>query len=174
MLSPLMDGIVPATRRLSATQANNLTGHGPLRPARDTKQVAGSVGGRADLGGLERARRAPQVVRARDAPVPVWRAPHGPSEDVFGRRPYRALPPPQGHARAAPDGLRRLRTARREPRDEDGPAPARLHRGVDSAVPRAVPLVGHLDRLEPRVRHAPARVLPLDAVDLPAPVRARP
>ena len=34
--------------------------------------------------------------------------------------------------------------------------------------------VGHLDRLDARVRHAPARVLPLDPVDLPAPVRARP
>src|SRR5436853_6408448 len=99
MLSPLMDGIVPATHRISASRANNLTGHGPLRPARNTKQVARVVAAGADLGGLERARRAPQVLRARDAAVPVGRAPHGPPEDLFGRRRDRSLPPPQGHAR---------------------------------------------------------------------------
>ena len=55
-----------------------------------------------------------------------------------------------------------------------GPAPARVHRGVDRRVPAPVPRVGDLDRLDARVRHARARVLPLDPVDLPAPVRARP
>ncbi len=36
-----------------------------------------------------------------------------------------------------------------------------------------VALLGHLDRLDPRDRDPRARVLPLDPVDLPAPVRAR-
>ena len=36
-----------------------------------------------------------------------------------------------------------------------------------------VPVVGHLDRLVARVRHARAELLPLDPVDLPAPVRER-
>ena len=43
-----------------------------------------------------------------------------------------------------------------------------------AAVPAPVPRVGDLDRLVARVRHARAALLPLDAVDLPAPVRARP
>ena len=38
----------------------------------------------------------------------------------------------------------------------------------------AVPGVGHIDRLDARVRHPRAALLPLDAVDLPAAVRARP
>ena len=78
-----------------------------------------------------------------------------------------------GPARAAPDGLRRVRAAGREPRDQDRRAPARVHRGVDRRVPAPVPRVGDLDRLVARVRHARAALLPLDAVDLPAPVRAR-
>ncbi|CAA9471220.1 MAG: Leucyl-tRNA synthetase, partial [uncultured Solirubrobacteraceae bacterium] len=40
--------------------------------------------------------------------------------------------------------------------------------------PAAVPRVGRLRRLVPRVRHARAALLPLDAVDLPAAVQARP
>ena len=47
-----------------------------------------------------------------------------------GRR-GRALPPPHGPPRAAPDGLRRVRPAGREPRDQDRRAPARLDREVD-------------------------------------------
>ena len=39
---------------------------------------------------------------------------------------------------------------------------------------RAVPLVGDLDRLVARARHARAALLPLDAVDLPAAVQRRP
>ena len=45
---------------------------------------------------------------------------------------------------------------------------------VDRRVPAPVPRVGHLDRLDARVRHARAALLPLDAVDLPAALRARP
>ena len=71
----------------------------------------------------------PALVRARDAPVPVGRAPHGAPEELLGRRRGRALPPPQRHAGAAPDGLRRVRPARREQRDQDRRAPARGHRG---------------------------------------------
>ena len=45
---------------------------------------------------------------------------------------------------------------------------------VDRRLPGGVSPLGHLDRLEPRARHARALVLPLDAVDLPEAVRARP
>ena len=62
----------------------------------------------------------------------------------------------------------------REPRDQDRRAPARLDREVDRGVPAADAVVGHLDRLVARVRHPRAALLPLDPVDLPAAVRARP
>ena len=135
--------------------------------------MAARLGRRAHLGGVERARRAPQGLRARDASVPLGRASHRAPEDLLGRRRGRALSPPQRLPRAAPDGLRRLRPARREPRDQDRPAPARVHRGVDRGVPAPVPPLGRLDRLDARVRHPRAAHLPLDPVDLPAPVRAR-
>ena len=54
-----------------------------------------------------------------------------------------------------------------------GQHPRESTEAVDPRVPAPVPRVGHLDRLDARVRHARARVLPLDPVDLPAPVRAR-
>ena len=40
-----------------------------------------------------------------------------------------------GHARAASDGLRRLRPAGREPRDQHRPAPARVHQRVHRLLP---------------------------------------
>ena len=136
--------------------------------------MAGDLGSRAHLGGRQRRRSAAQVLRARDAALPQRRAAHGPPEELLGRRRGRALPPPHRPPGAAPDGLRRLRPARREPRDQDRPAPARLDRRVDRRLPAPVPPVGHLDRLDARVRHPRAALLPLDAVDLPAPLRARP
>ena len=136
--------------------------------------MAEGLGRRGHLGGLERVRgRAREVLRARDAALPVGRAAHRPPEELLGGRRRRPLPPPHRPPRAAPDGLRRVRPERREPRDQDRPAPARVHRGVDRRVPPPVPGLGDLDRLDARVRHPRAALLPLDAVDLPAAVRAR-
>ena len=115
-----------------------------------------------------------EVLRARDAALPLGRAAHGPPEELRDRRRGRPFPAPLRPARAAPDGLRRLRPAGREPRDQDGRTPARLDRGVDRGVPAPVSRVGHLDRLVARVRHARAALLPLDPMDLPAALRARP
>ena len=145
-------------------------------PQRDRAALAAGVGRRAHVGGLQRAAddaRA-EVLRARDAALPQRRAAHRPPEGLLGRRRGRALPPPHRPARPAPDGLRRLRAAGREPRDQDRPAPARLDRRRDRGVPAPVPRVGDLDRLVARVRHPRAALLPLDAVDLPAALRARP
>ena len=126
------------------------------------------------MAGLQRrGRRRARLVRARDAALPVGRAAHGAPEELRGRRRGGALPPPHGPAGAAPDGLRRLRPAGREPRDQDRRAPARLDREVDRGVPGGHAVVGDLDRLVARVRHARAALLPLDPVDLPPAVRAR-
>ena len=124
---------------------------------------------RAHLGGLERQRRGrirrrrrrgragERVLRARDAALPERRAAHRPPEGLLGRRRDRPLPPPHGPPRAAPDGLRRLRPAGGEPRDQDGRAPARLDGRVDRLLPAPVPPLGHLDRLVARARDARTR-----------------
>ena len=78
-----------------------------------------------------------------------------------------------GYQRRAPDGLRRLRAAGREQRDQDRRASPGGDREVDRVLPRAVHALGHLDRLDARARHPRAQLLPLDAVDLPQALRAR-
>ncbi len=138
----------------------------------DRAQVAGDLGPRAHLGGRQRRDQRPKSTCSRCCPTraasPTW-AP----EELLGRRRRGALPPPDRSPRPAPDGLRRVRPARREPRDQHGSAPARLHRRLDRLISAPVPPVGHLHRLDARVRHARAAHLPLDPVDLPAPLRAR-
>ena len=76
----------------------------------------------------ERHAGRPEGVRARHVPVPVGRrAARRPSRGLHRDRHRRAL---QAHARLqrpAPDGLGRLRPARRAVRDQDRHAPARDH-----------------------------------------------
>ena len=154
-----------------------------LRPAGDRAPLAGPLGLRAHVGGGEprggrvadgRAHeRAGQLLRAGDAALPERRASHRASEVLLARRRDRPLPPPPRQTRAAPDGLRRLRAARGEPRDQDGRAPARLDRRVDRRVPAPVPRMGDLDRLVARARDLRTDLLPLDAVDLPRAVQGR-
>ena len=55
-----------------------------------------------------------------------------------------------------------------------GEHPRDVDREVDRRLPAQFRSLGHLDRLVARVRHARAALLPLDAVDLPEAVRARP
>ena len=125
--------------------------------------------------GVSTGRRGAEVLRARDAALPERRAPHRAPQGLLGGRRGRPLPPPDRTPRPAPHGLRRVRPAGGEPRDQDRPAPARLDGRGDRRVPAPVPDLGHLDRLVARVRHARAALLPLDPVDLqPAlPQRAR-
>ena len=150
-------------------------GRAPLRPARDRAQVAGDLGATSAPGrSSDDDDGTPRSYVLEMLPYPSRRAPHGASEELQRRRRGRALPPPQRHARPAPDGLRRVRPAGGEQRDQDRSAPARGHRGVDRRLPGADALLGHLDRLVARVRHARAALLPLDPVDLPAAVPPRP
>ena len=98
--------------------------------------MAGRLGGRAHLGGAQprrpRFRRLQaQELRARDAPLPVGRAPRRASQVLRGRRRDRPLSPPQRLPGDPPDGLRRLRPPGREPRDPHRRASARLDREVD-------------------------------------------
>ena len=113
-------------------------------PQADRAQVAADLGRRAHLGGR---RTSPTTAPARPTCSRCCRTrrgePHighlkvysvGDAIAHFRRR--------NGPPRAAPDGLRRVRPARREPRDQDRPAPARVDRGVDRRVPAPVPRAG--------------------------------
>ena len=100
-------------QRASSSATVPLQPHGgPLRPQDDRGQMAARLGRRAHLGGEQRARRAPQGLRARDAPVPLGRAAHRPPQELRARRRGRPLLAPRRLSRAAPDGLRRVRPAR--------------------------------------------------------------
>ena len=141
--------------------------------------MAARLGGRAGLQrpepGSGRADAREPLVPARDAAVPVGpEPPHGPRPQLHdGRRPDPRAPP-QRLARRAADGLGRVRAAGRERGDPRGPPSARDDRAQhrDDARPDEAPRLG--DRLGARGRGAPADLLPLDAVALPAVRRARP
>ena len=115
----------------------------------------------------------PKSYVLRDAPLPLGRAPRRPPQVLRGRRRDRPLPSPPRLRGDPPDGLRLLRPAGGEQRDQNRRGAAGGDRALDRVLPAPVPRVGHLDRLVARARHPHPRVLPLDPVDLPAPVRAR-
>ena len=150
-----------------------------IRTPRDRGEVAARLGGRAGLqrpeprAGSADAREP--LVPARDAAVPVGpEPPHGPRPQLHdGRRPD-PRSPAERLARRAADGLGRVRAAGGERRDPRGPPSAGddqpEHR--DDARPDEAPGLG--DRLGARGRSAPADLLPLDAVAVPAVRRTRP
>ena len=78
-----------------------------------------------------------------------------------------------GFTRAAADGLRLVRPARRERRDQGRRPPARDHRAQHGGDPRPDAPHGLGDRLAARGLRARADVLPLDAVAVPEVPRAR-
>ena len=81
------------------------------------------------------------------------------------------LSPPPGVAGDASDGLRRIRAAGRERCHQDRPPSGRVGARQHRRHPFADAAHGLVDRLVARAVDGRARVLPLDAVDLPAPVR---
>ena len=104
-------------------EANSKRIDGDVRPAGDRGEVAAGLGRRAGVRGPEprpgRARGAPeQDVRGRDAPLPVGRASHGACAQLHDRRRARSPAPAARDPGAAPDGIRRLRSACRERGDQ--------------------------------------------------------
>ena len=75
-----------------------------------------------------------EVLRARDAPLPVGRAARRSPEELLARRRDRPLPPPQRVPGPSPDGLRRVRPPGREQRDQD-----RRSRRARRSRPRSPP-----------------------------------
>ena len=93
------------------------------------------------------------------------------SRGLHGHRHRLPLQPDAGHERDAPDGLGRLRPARRAARQEDRHASAGDHREEHRQLPPAVEDARLQLRLGPRAGHDRRRLLPLDAVHLPGAVR---
>ena len=79
--------------------------------------------------------------------------------------------PDAGQERDAPDGLRRLRPARRRARDQNRHAPAVAHRKEHRHVSPPAEDARLQLRLGPRAGDDRRRILPLDAVDLPGDLR---
>jgi len=135
--------------------------------------VAEGLGGRQAVQG-DRGARSAQVLLPRDVPVPVRPHPHGSRTGLRDRRSAGPLQVDAGLQRAAPDGLGRLRAARRERGDRERGAP----RGVDLREHRqhAHPAQahGHLLRLGPRGGHLRSRVLQVGAARVHPDARARP
>ena len=98
----------------------------------------------------ERAGAAPKSVRPRDAAVPLGRAPHGARLQLHARRRLHARPAAAGPHVLRPHGLRRVRPARRERRDQGGRPPARDHRAEHRAHPPPDEADGLGDRLVAR------------------------
>ena len=137
-----------------------------------------NLGRAARVRGTEpRAGRAratcPEDVRARDAPLPLRRPPHGARPQLHAGRSRRPLPAPPRVRRHAAHGVRRLRAAGRERRDQGRRAPAR--RDSSGTSPRSA---GRWSGWAGRSTGAAfsattSPVLPLDAVALPALPRER-
>ena len=140
----IASGEKPSTRPGTPTLPTPV--RSPLMAGYDPKaierEVAAALGRGADLGGRQpraaRLRRLEaEVLRARDAALPVRRAPRRPPQELLDRRRDRPLPPPPRLRGDPPDGLRRLRPAGREQRDQDRRAAARGDRALDRVLPRA-------------------------------------
>ncbi len=136
--------------------------------------MAGGVGPRADVGGVERRGRGGRhLVRAGDAPVPVGRAAHRPPEGLLGGRRDRSLPAPQRAYVLHPMGYdafglpaenHAIRTGQ-HPRASTDASIAEFRRQFKSWGMS-------MDWSREFGTHEPT-LLPVDPVAVPAPVRAR-
>ena len=116
--------------------------------------------------------RQAEVLRARHVPLPQrLGAARRPSRGLHGHRHHRALQAHAGLQRAAPDGLGRLRPARRAARHQDRRAPAREHGAQHRQLQDAAQQHRLQLRLGPRGQHDRSGLLQVDAVDFPAAVQ---
>ena len=107
-------------------------------------------------------------------PVPLGPHPHGPRAGLRHRRSAGPLQVDARLQRAAPDGLGRLRPARRERRHRARRASGHLDLREHRQHAGPAPEDGHLLRLGPRGHHLRSRVLQVGAAHLHPDARARP
>ena len=131
-----------------------------LQDPRGSRRRAVGLGGRRQTLRLGHVPLPQRERAARRAPGGVHRHRH--------RRPPR---PHARQTRAAPDGLGRLRAARRTARRQNRRPPAGDDRREHRHVPPPAEDAGVQLRLVPRTLHNRPGVFPLDAVDLPGTLR---
>ena len=129
--------------------------------------MAKPLAGGQDLQGGGRPRAA-QILCAGHVPLsvgsgPARRTPPG----LYRLGHLLALQAAERLQRPAPDGVRRIRPARRAVCHPDGPAPGRHHRAEYRPLPRAARQDRLLVRLGPRGAHVRPRLLQVDAVGVP-------
>ncbi len=108
-----------------------------------------------------------------DVPLSVGAHPHGPRPQLHdGRRP-RPLPPDAGARGSPPDGLGRVRHARRKCGDGARRPPGRLDPQQHRQHARPAQAAGLRAGLEPRARDLRSRLLRARAGAVPRPVRSR-
>src|SRR5262249_54985421 len=113
-----------------------------------------------------------EALRARYVPVPQRRrSARRPSRRLYRDRYRLPCRPDARQKRDAPDGLRRVWPARRRARDQNGRTSTLPHRKEYRNVSPPAQVAWLLLRLVARTGDDRHRVLPLDAVDLPANLR---
>ena len=164
----------PQERRQPTSLRTRMAEH-RYDPAGDRAALAAGVGRRAHLGGLQRRRDGrDSPTCSRCCPYPSGE-PHighlkvysvGDAVAHFHRRSGRRVLHPMGYdAFGLPAENHAIKTGQ-HPRDSTDAAIAEFQRQFRA--------LGHLDRLDARVRHPRAALLPLDPVDLPAALQRRP
>ena len=150
-------------------------GRAQVRPEGDRAALAEGVGRRAHVGGPQRRPaddRTSYVLEMLPYPSGEPHIGHlknysvGDAVAHYHRRTGRRVLHPMGYdAFGLPAENHAIKTGQ-HPRDSTNASIAEFQRQFRE--------LGHLDRLDARVRHARAALLPLDAVDLPAALRGRP
>ena len=125
---------------------------------------------RRAVGRLRAGAGTSEALRAGHVPVPErGRAARRPPARLHRHRRVRPVPAHDRLQRAAPDGLRRVRSAGRAVRGADRPAPAGHHRGEHRQhAPPAARGSASATTARRGVATTDVALLPLDAVDLPA------
>ncbi len=130
--------------------------------------MAETLARKQDVQNRQRPERA-EVLLSGHVPVSVGGgAPRGAPRGLHGDGHPVPLQAHEGVQRAAPDGVGRVRPARRAVRGRDGDAPGGHDEEERRPLPRTDPRAGLFVRLGPRDQHDGPEVLQVDAVDFRA------
>ena len=148
-----------------------------LRPGRRRGALARDLGARGRLRRAEpgSGRHGRALLRARDAALPVGRAAHGSRQELHdGRRRRRCTSAATGDRVMHPMGYDAFGLPAENAAIRSGRHPAESTRENIAAIRRQMKRMGWSIDWNARALDVRAGVLPLDAVDLPAPLRGGP